>query len=186
MVAGPVSIQAQQIYGYYETIAALRALDKNAARRIDAGINKAAEIVAEDARDLVDNDILSGFARQLPGGTKGNRRQAYGGGYDDALVKAGIKVKRKRQKKRGNELRSFVVVANTTALGAIWEVAGRASSGNTRAGAAMIRNISKRDPGPVSRTVWRAADANRDKVEDTIYELIEEARRLTQRKINQA
>jgi len=186
MVAGPVSIKAQNVYGYYETIAALKALDKNAARRIDSAINKAAEVVAEDARDLVDNDILSGFARQLPGGTAGNRRQAYGGGYDDALVRAGIKVKRKRQKKRGNELRSFVVVANTTALGAIWEVAGRASRGKTPAGIAMIRNITKRDPGPVSRTVWRAADADRGKVEEEIAKQIAEARRLTQSMINKA
>jgi len=186
VVASGISIKPQQVYGYYETIAALRALDKNAARRIDAGINKAAEVVAEDARDLVDNDILSGFARQLPGGTEGNRRQAYGGGYDDALVKAGIRVKRKRQKKRGNELRSFVVVANTTALGAIWEVAGRSSSGSTPAGRAMIRNISKRDPGPVSRTVWRAADADRDKVEAEIAKQIAEARRLTQSMIDRA
>jgi hypothetical protein len=179
-------VTAGQIHGYYETIAALRALDKNAARRIDAGINKAAKVVAEDAKDLVDNDILSGFAKQMPGGTKGNRRQAYGGGYDDALVKAGIRVRRKKQKKRGNELRSFVVIANETALGAIWEVAGRTSSGKTPAGMAMIRNISARDPGPVSRTVWRAMDANRDTVQKQIDDQIAEARRLCQRQIDRA
>ena len=186
MVAPGVSVQTQQVYGYYKTIAALRAFDKNAARRIDAGINKAAKVVAEDAKALVDNDILSGFARQLPGGTPGNRRQAYGMGYDDPLIKAGIRVKRKRQKKTGNELRSFVVIANTTALGAIWEVAGRASRGKTPAGRAMIRNIEKRDPGPVSRTVWRALDNDGGKVQDEIQKQIDEARRLCQRQINRA
>lgn len=185
MVAPGVSVKPMQVYGYYETIAALRALDKNAARRIDAGINKAAKVVAEEAKQLVDNDILSGFARQLPGGTEGNRRQAYGMGYDDALVKAGIKVKRKRQTKRGNQLRSFVVVANTTPLGAIWEVAGRASTGKTNAGRAMIRNIKARD-GDASRTIWRALDANGGKVQDEIQQQIDEARRLCQRQINRA
>lgn len=186
MVAPGVSVKPQQVYGYYETIAALRALDKNAARRIDAGINKAAKVVAEAAKQLVDNDVLSGFARQLPGGTAGNRRQAYGGGYDDPIVKAGIRVKRKRQKKTGNELRSFVVIANTTPLGAIWEVAGRASEGKTPAGRAMIRNIDNRDPGGASRTVWRALDSNREQVQDEIAEQIDKARKLCQRQIDRA
>jgi hypothetical protein len=185
MVAPGVSTKPQQVYGYYDTIAALRAFDKNAARRIDAGINKAAKVVAEDAKQLVDNDILSGFARQLPGGTEGNRRRAYGMGYDDQMVKAGIKVKRKRQKKRGNELRSFVVIANTTPLGAIWEVAGRASSGSTPAGRAMIRNIRNRD-GDASRTIWRALDNDGGKVQDAITAQINEARRLCQRQIDRA
>lgn len=185
MVASPVGFKAQEVYGYYETINALRALDKNAARRIDAGINKAAKVVAEDAKRLVVDDVLSGFARQLPGGTPGNRRQAYGGGYDDPIVRSGIKVKRRRQRKTGNELRSFVYIANTTPLGAIWEVAGRASQGKTPAGRAMIRNIRNRD-GDASRTVWRALEQDEGKVQDEIAKQIAEARRLCQSQINRA
>ena len=37
------------------------------------------------------------------------------------------------------------VIANTTALGAIWEVAGRSSDGHTPQGASMIRSIKARD-----------------------------------------
>ena len=185
MVAGPVSVGSGQIQGYYTVIAALRELDKNAARRVDAGITKSAKRIAISAQGLVNNDILSGFARQLPGGTEGNRRRAYGMGYDDGIVKAGIKVKRKRQKKVGNELRSFVVVSNTTPLGAIWEVAGRASRGKTPAGMAMIRNIENRD-GKASRTIWRALDNDGGKVAQDINDQIEAARKLTQSKINRA
>ena len=186
MVASPVGFKPQEVYGYYETINALRAFDKNAARRIDAGINKAAKVVAEDAKSLVVNDVLSGFARQMPGGTAGNRRQAYGGGYDDPIIRAGIKVKRRRQRKTGNELRSFVYIANTTPLGAIWEVAGRSSQGKTAAGRAMIRNINRRDPGPVSRTVWRALESDEGKVQDEIAKQIAEARRMCQSQIDRA
>lgn len=175
-----------QVHGYYETMKALRELDKNAARRINRAINKAAEVVAQDARRLVVNDTLSGWARQLPGGTAGSRRRAYGGGYDDAVVRRGIVVKRKGQRKRGNELRSFVIIANTTPMGAIWEVAGRSSTGRTNAGRAMIRNITARDPGPISRTAWRAMDANRDNVTKEIAEQVDEARRIVQSMINRA
>lgn len=186
MVAGPVGLKPQPIHGYYQTIAALRELDKNAARRVDAGINKAAKKLAEQAQGLVVNDILSGFARQLPGGTAGNRRKADGGNaVQMPAVRSGIKVKRKRQRKRGNELRSFVVIANTTALGAIWEVAGRSSEGDTPQGKAMIRNITRRDGG-ASRTVWRAVDADHGETAKVIAEQIEAARVLAQSKINRA
>lgn len=196
MVAnGGVGLNAQQVYGYYETMKALKALDPAAARRIDRAINKAADVVAQSARSLVVNDVLSGFARSLPGGKSGSRRQAYGGGYDDPIVRGGIKVKRNRQRKRGNELRSFVVVANTSPLGAIWEVAGRSSAGNppgrgwpNRAGngRGMIEAITRRD-GKASRTVWRAAEqTDMGHVQQVIAEQIDEARRMVQSKIDKA
>ena len=165
-----------QITGVYETLAALKAFDKNLARRTDKRINDAAREVARLGQSLVDPQGLSGFQRQLPGGKKGARRA----GYDPAVIARGIKVKRKRQKRSTNgEVRSFVVIANTTAAGAIWEVAGRKSDGKTPAGRAMVRNIRKRG-GAASRTVWAAADqtdmgAVQDKIRAAINESVAEA-----------
>lgn len=164
------------VEGVYETLAALKSFDKNLARRTDKKINDAAREVARLGQSLVDPQGLSGWQRQLPGGTKGNRRA----GYDPAEIAKGIKVKRRRQKKRSDgEVRSFVVVANTTAAGAIWEVAGRKSDGDTPAGRAMVRNIRNRG-GAASRTIWAAADqtdmgALRDKIRAAINESVAEA-----------
>ena len=165
-----------EITGVYETLAALKAFDKNLARRTDKKINDAAREVAKLGQSLVDPQGLSGWQRQLPGGTGATRRA----GYDPALIAKGIKVKRRRQKKRSNgEVRSFVVVANTTAAGAIWEVAGRKSDGKTPAGRAMVRNIRNRG-GAASRTIWAAADqtdmgALRQKIRDVINQSVAEA-----------
>lgn len=167
---------SNQITGVYETLAALKALDKNLARRTDKKINDAAREVAKLGQSLVDPQGLSGFQRQLPGGKAGARRA----GYDPSMIAKGIIVKRKRQKKRSNgEMRSFVVIANTTAAGAIWEVAGRKSRGNTPAGVAMIRSIELRG-GDASRTIWAAADqtdmgAVRDKIREVIQQSVAEA-----------
>jgi hypothetical protein len=167
---------SNEITGVYETLAALKAFDVNLARRTDKKINDAAREVANLGQSLVDPQGLSGFQRQLPGGRVGARRA----GYDPAEISKGIKVKRRRQKKASNgEVRSFVVIANTTAAGAIWEVAGRTSDGVTPAGIAMVRNIRNRG-GAASRTVWAAADqtdmgAVRDKITAAINESVAEA-----------
>ena len=180
------SVKAAKPTGFAETMTALRQLDKNAARRINVAIKKAAEDVAAEARSLVVGDVLSGFARQMPGGTAGTRRKAYGNGYDDDLVRKGIKVKMRRPRKRGPAVQSFVIVANTTPLGVIWETAGRRSTGKTPAGRAMIRNIRTRDGVP-NRTVWRAADrTDMGAVRRKIEEQMALARSLCQQQINRA
>ena len=167
---------SNEITGVYETLAALKALDKNLARRTDKKINDAAREVSTLAQSLVDPQGLSGWQRQLPGGTAATRRA----GYDPMVVARGIKVKRRRQKRSSNgEVRSFVTVANTSAAGAIWEVAGRSSDGKTPAGMAMVRNIRARG-GAASRTVWAAADetdmgAVREKIRAAINESVAEA-----------
>lgn len=179
-----VGIDASHVTGFYQVQAALKSLDKNAARRMDAAINKAAREVAGTAQGLVVHDYLSGFMRQLPGGTVGNRRAMGSPSEGMNAVRKGIKVKRYKQKRFGNELRSFVAIVNTAPVGAIWELAGRKSSGHTPAGIAMIKNITKRDKGP-SRTVWRAADqSDMASVEAKIDAAIEVARKQVQVLLN--
>ena len=170
------------ITGVHETLAALKELDANAARSINRAINKSAEQVAKVARGLVDPQGLSGWQRQLPGGREGARRA----GYNPAEVAAGIKVKRKRPRRRGPLVQAFVVVANTSAAGSIWEVAGRKSDGVTPAGQAMVAAIRQRG-GPASRTVWAAADSTEyGNAQREIAAHVAEAERLCQTAINRA
>jgi len=170
------------VTGVHETLAALKELDANALRRTNRAINKAADEVAKTARTLVDPQGLSGWQRQLPGGTAGNRRK----GYNPAEIAGGIKVKRKRPRRRGPAIQSFVVVQNSTAAGAIWEVAGRKSDGTTPAGRAMVAAIRARG-GDASRTVWAAADqTDMAQVRQKIESELKAAAVLVQALINRA
>lgn len=170
------------ITGVHETLAALKELDKNAARSINRAINKSAEQVAKVARGYVDPQGLSGWQRQLPGGTPGNRRK----GYSPAEVAAGIRVKRRRPRRRGRVVEAFVYVQNTSAAGAIWEVAGRKSGGITPAGQAMVRAIRERG-GPASRTVWAATDSTEyGQAREEIASHVAVAEKWCQQAINRA
>lgn len=181
-MADGIGVKPPQIHGIHETLAALRALDKNAARRVNAAINKAAGEVRDVAKGLVDPQGLSGWQRQLPGGTKGSRRA----GYNPAEIAAGIKLKRKRPKKNGPVIQSAIVIANTSAAGAIWEVAGRKSDGKTPAGMAMVKAMRQRG-GAASRTVWAAADqTDMGHVHDVIVEQVNIARKQVQSMIDKA
>ena len=181
MAAG-LGIKPPAIYGVHETLAALKALDHNAWRRINYAINKAGGEVRDVARGLVDPQGLSGWQRQLPGGTKGNRRA----GYNPAEVASGIKLKRRRPKKNGPEVQSAIVIANTTAAGAIWEVAGRKSDGKTPAGMAMVKAMRRRG-GPASRTIWAAADqTDMGHVHEVITDQLDIARKQVQHMIDRA
>ena len=179
-MAAPVAFE--KVRGVHDTLAALKELDKNALRRTNRAINAAAGEVAKTARTLVDPQGLSGWQRQLPGGRSGNRRK----GYSPVEVASGIKVKRRRPRRRGPVEQAFVVIENSTPAGAIWEVAGRKSDGVTPAGRAMVAAIRRRG-GAASRTVWAAADltdmgAVRKRISDEIWA----AERLTQSLINRA
>lgn len=157
----PAPVAYERMTGVHDVLAALKKLDANAARRANRAINAAAGEVAKTARGLVDPQGLSGWQRQLPGGRDGARRK----GYNPSEVAAGIKVKRRRPRKRGPAVQAFVVIQNTSPAGSIWETAGRRTDGMpSRAGKppsgngrAMVAAIRRRG-GAASRTVWAAAD----------------------------
>lgn len=175
-------VKAERVQGVHEVLAALKELDANAARRTNRAINSAAGEVAKTARTLVDPEGLSGWQRQLPGGKAGSRRA----GYNPSQVASGIKVKRKRPRKRGPYIQSFVVIQNSTPAGAIWEVAGRETEGITPAGRAMVAAIRRRG-GDASRTVWAAADiTDMGSVRKRIDDEIRAAKKTCQALINRA
>lgn len=179
-MAAPVAYE--KVHGVHDTLAALKELDKNALRRTNRAINTAAGEVAKTARTLVDPQGLSGWQRQLPGGRAGSRRA----GYNPAAVAAGIKVKRRRPRRRGPVEQAFVAIANTDAAGSIWETAGRKSDGDTPAGVAMVAAIRRRG-GAASRTVWAAVDqTDMGAVRKRIYDEIRAAEQLTQSLIARA
>lgn len=133
-----------ELYGVDKVMAALKKMDPVVDKEVRKELSKAAGEVTTVARSFVDPQGLSGWG-------------AWRGGYNPAVIATGIKTRRGGRRKRGHITSNYIGVANTTAAGAIWETAGRKSSGATPSGVAMIRAITERSGAP-SRTVWAAID----------------------------
>lgn len=161
------------VYGAQDVMRALNKMDPAAKREIDKALREAAGDLVQGGRRLVDPQGLSGW---------GNWR----GGYDPTSIASGIKVKRGGSRKRGQITRNFVGVTNSTAAGAIWELAGRRSNGKNRRGEAFIRNVTRRGGAP-SRTVWAAADSSdMGRVQEKVLDAMNRAMSLVQAGIDSA
>jgi hypothetical protein len=130
-------------------------LKKAAQKRLKA----AAVPVQTEARQLIPNRPMSGWK---PGGRIG---------WDQRMVARSITI----MGPRGGKGRRVVLVAlkQNSAAGAIYEKAGRKSSGTTRSGKAFVEALN-RNNGPASRAVWRAVDHQRPQLEQAIQQAIED------------
>ena len=168
-----------EILGVREVTRALGQFDKDAKKILDRGVRQAAAGLVKDSRGYVSTG-LSGWARW----------ERTTPGFEPSKVSRGIKVSRSANRKRGSTTENVVSVVNSTAAGAIWETAGRKTSGKTKSGKAMIAAITRRDgpivrvgPGPAAgRTIWRAAaETDLDAIQDEMRRLFDEAGRAAAR-----
>lgn len=174
------------VLGLRETLRALDQMDGRSRRGVRNELRNVADKVATSGQSRVNPQGLSGWGR-------------WKGGYDARIIRSGIRVTTVTQKRHGSYERSYVAVLNSTAAGAIWEVAGRKSKGRlprrrTRAGRvigrgngrAFVAAIKARD-GEASRTVWRAFDqADKTYIRENFWRLMERESRRTQSQINRA
>lgn len=166
-----------EILGVREVTRALGQIDKDAKRILDRGVREAAAELVTASRGYVSTG-LSGWARW--------KERTAPSGFDPSKVSRGIKVSRSANRKRGSTTENVVSVINSSAAGAIWETAGRKTSGTTKSGKAMIAAITKRDgpivrlgPNPAAgRTIWRAAqETDLDALQEKMRRLFDEAGR---------
>jgi len=172
-----------QILGVREVTRALGQVDKDAKKILDRGVRKAASGLVTTSRGYVSTG-LSGWARW----------ERTTPGFEPLKVRGGIKVSRSANRKRGSTTENVVSVVNSTAAGAIWETAGRKTSGTTKSGKAMIAAIVKRDgpivrfgPGPAAgRTIWRAAaETDLDALQEEMRRLFDEAGRAASKRFRE-
>jgi hypothetical protein len=169
-----------EILGVREVTRALGQIDEDAKKTLDKGVREAAKQLVDDSRGYVSTG-LSGWKRW-----KRTKPQ----GFEPMQVSRGIKVSRSANRKKGTATENVVSVINSTAAGAIWETAGRQTSGHTKAGYAMIEAITKRD-GPIvsmgsrkesGRTIWRAAsETDLEALQLKMAKLFDEAGRVAER-----
>lgn len=185
------------VLGVTETVRALDELPVLVRFGIRQELNAAAHQIASMGRSFVDPQGLSGWGK-------------WKGGYSPASIAAGIKVTRMAERgERSSVTRSYIGVINSTAAGAIWEVAGRKSDGKPPRkgrrrkrikvdghyqdagagkaygnGQAFVAGIRKRG-GDASRTIWAAYDlSDAGAIRHRIEQMVVRSGRTTQAAID--
>lgn len=140
--------------------------------RIDPELRKAAvknvyavgRIIQNDARGRVPaSPPMSGWARR-----RGQRGRWV---WTPGQTRSRIRVKVSTGSAKRDEIR-LVRVIQSDAAGSIYDMAGRKSSGRSRQGQQFVRNLNRK--GRASRTMWPAAEANKDEVERALREAIDD------------
>jgi len=169
--------------GIKETLDALAAFDKSAVRKFNKVINdelSGAQLDAQRSVDLIinprTNTPMSGWRKTdafKPTKTRGGKGWP---GWDSSVVKAGIKKSKSQGKPRKFQgyTTSAGALLNESASGAIFEVAGRKSSG-TGTGTSFINTLNERFQ-KASRTIWRTVDKDRPRIEANVAKALDEAK----------
>jgi len=141
-----------KVEGVTAALTTLRKLDPEFQKQVKKDIRAAAKPLQQKAREYVPLEPpLSGFSRSWTRSTGGTVAgwNARGKTRNKVVIKTG-------GKRRSDGTYLLVAVVQTDAMGAILDMAGRKSSGNTPAGRAMISNLNKIHGA--SRGMWPAAE----------------------------
>jgi hypothetical protein len=158
------------VEGVRETLAVLKQADKKMERQVKAAMRKAAKPV----QTAIQSHIPS--APPLSGWTSGRY------GFDPSAARAGVKIKVGGRASSKRSTWPLLAVEQRNAGGAVFDIAGRRSSGNTPQGAAFIRVLNQRF-GPASRSMWRGAEDSLDEVQEQVIAGLEDAAKQINRTI---
>ena len=178
-------------YDVTATLKELGKIDPALRRAATARMKSAAKPLVQEARALVPRDSglnWYNWTTESPGlGKPGTGRVI--GPYSQSLVRRGIKVTYKgpSRRDRDKEIYTLLTLQNTSAAGAIFDMAGRAngagrnSEGAAR-GRAMIQKL--REQGRASRIVWEAAERKIDEVNRGVQKAVADMEQEVQKGLN--
>jgi len=181
------------VTGLEQTIKALRQWDKTALRRFNKVINDNLSKAEGDARRII--DFVGNRYSATPmrgwkatyGPSKPSTTTRGGAGWPPwvpANIKKGIKKSRAQGRVRADYTTSAGSLVNKSAAGAIFEVAGRESSGKGKRGQQFVRNLEQW--GKASRLIWRIVDRDRDRIVEDVIKAQRQANELLQKRFNEA
>jgi hypothetical protein len=151
-----VDVDIKPLYHYNEFKRALKDFDPEIRKEMDKTIRGFINPIAKSAKQLVKPAPLSGW-RKRPGSTsKWSDTLA----WDPTKVKSGIAVRQGKRRPKGVPASRSVVawgIYSRHPAGAIYELAGKKSSGTTVAGRTFVKVLMDRGGRP-SRLIWRAFD----------------------------
>jgi uncharacterized protein YfaP (DUF2135 family) len=177
--------------GIKETVDALKQFDKAAARKFNKVINDELNRAEKSADNLVVQFSSSINGTPMSGWRKTsatNPRTRGGAGWpawNVNEIQAGIKKSRVQGKVRGDYTTSAGALINSSAAGAIFEVAGRNSkpkSSRTSSDQFLI-TLSNRFK-PASRLIWSVVDRQRNEIQKRVAAALEDAKKTLQTNLN--
>lgn len=180
--------------GIKETLDALKEFDKDAVKRFNKVINTELGNAESSARTMVSRiNNSQGTGTPMSGWRQGNAAKptsTRGGagwpGFNPADVAAGITKTKAQGRTRGDYTTSAGALRNSSAAGAIFEVAGRKSKGSAdrTSSAQFLRNLSARF-GKASRLIWNVVDRDKERIERNVAQALEEAKKELNSHLNQ-
>jgi hypothetical protein len=139
------------VYGYKDTMKALRSISPDVAKEFTAEIKAAILPVQTLARAKVPARPMRNWDDQGPGVWSTRL------GYNATKIRRGITTRQGGRGRRGTGTSVAWRVVNKDAAGAVFEIAGRRTSGSTRSAVAFRSNLTLTGGRP-SRLIWQAWD----------------------------
>lgn len=145
-----------------ETLAALKKLEPKLQRSARKQMRDAVGPLQSLARSKLADQPLSGWK--------------YGRyAYDHSSASAGVKVRVGGAASARRSVWPLVTMTQTNAGGAVFDIAGRRSQGNSPQGRAFIAGLNRY--GQASRSMWAAAEEGIEDVRENVLKAIDEASR---------
>jgi len=145
-----------QVLGGREAIKALSGLPKELRNETRKNIRTAAAPIKTAAQGNIPGVALSGWRNWQGGRLAYRRTQAQAG--------IGMRIGGGRD---SDETWRVITLTQKNAAGAVFEMAGRRSSGNSPQGRSFIRNLNAKH-GRGGRALWRAVDDNTPLIETSV------------------
>lgn len=169
--------------GIKETVDALKQFDKAAARKFNKVINDELTRAEKSADNLVVQFTNPVYGTPMRGWRKTpatNPRSSRGGAgwpaWNVSEIQAGIKKSRVQGKVRGDFTTSAGALINSSAAGAIFEVAGRRANASRNQ---FVRYLSN-SFGKASRLVWSVVDKDKEAIQRRVAAALEDAKKTLQ------
>ena len=145
------------------TLQMLKKIDPDLRKKVPEQIKSYAQPLLNDAKSSLPTTApLSGWNRS---------RFRWRAG----TVRNGVRLQFKGTRPRNSPANSWAVLRlrSTTAPGAVYDIAGRKSSGRTQTGQIMIRELNSRH-GRASRSIWPAVEKHADEIEKGIEKIFDD------------
>jgi hypothetical protein len=163
-------MRAGQVTGVRETLRDLRQIDPELKRTTNRRIRGAAEPLTQAIRRLIPS------AAPMSGWTRG--RYGFDGGAASAGVRARIGGRVSHTSSGlggfagGSSSWPLLSMEQRDAGGAVFDIAGRSSSGRTPQGRQFIQNLNRH--GGASRSMWPGVEENIDIVQDEVKRAVDD------------